>query len=150
MVRNRKTLRKAKKIDALLRQPEVLMKLQEMDKEEENQTLQDEHAALSAQHATDAARIAELEAQITALRTHRCEIKTVSDPEHEKTRQQCETLKSVVNFFGGIAPNKEQTAIGAIQQLPADAASLVCEAPSVRRSSRKIKRAISCRESGRF
>jgi hypothetical protein len=29
------------------------MKLQEMDKEEANQTLQDEHATLSAQHAAD-------------------------------------------------------------------------------------------------
>jgi hypothetical protein len=126
-----KTLKEAKKIDALLRQSEVLMKLQEMDKEEANQTLQDEQAALSAQHAADTQRIQELEAQIAALRTHRCEIKTVPDPGHEKTRQQCETLKSVVNFLGGIAPNKEQTAIRAIQQLPADAASLVCEAVGI-------------------
>jgi hypothetical protein len=55
-----KTLKEAKKIDALLRQSEVLMKLQEMDREEANQTLQDEHAALSAQHARDTARTAAL------------------------------------------------------------------------------------------
>src|ERR1035437_8708491 len=53
----------AKRVDALLRQSEVLMKLQEMDAEDRDQTLQDEHAQLQTQHAADAARIAELEAQ---------------------------------------------------------------------------------------
>ena len=91
----------AKKIDALLRQSEVLLRLQAMDAEDRDQTLQDEHAALSAQHAADTQRIQELEAQITALRTHRCEIKTVPDPEHEKTRQQCETLKAAIKFLAG-------------------------------------------------
>lgn len=117
----------AKKIDALLRQSEVLLRLQAMDAEDRDQTLQDEHAALSTQHAKDATRIAELEAQITALRAHRCETKTVPDPEHAKIRQQCEALSTALKFLGGVVANKEQTAIRAIQQLPADTASLVCE-----------------------
>jgi len=125
------TLKEAKKIDALLRQSEVLMKLQEMDKEEANQTLQDEHAALSAQHAADSQRIQELEAQITALRTHRCEIKTIPDPEHTKTLQQCEILSAALKFLAGVSSHKEHTAIRAIQELPVDAASLVCEAVGI-------------------
>ena len=47
----------AKKIDALLRQSEVLLRLQAMDAEDRDQTLQDEHSALTAQHAADAQRI---------------------------------------------------------------------------------------------
>jgi hypothetical protein len=75
----------------------------------------------------DTQRIQELEAEIMALRTHRCEIKTVLDPEHEKTRQQSEALSAALKFLADISSHKEQTAIRAIQQLPADAASLVCE-----------------------
>lgn len=126
-----KTLKEAKKIDALLHQSEVLMKLQEMDKEEANQTLQDEHAQLSEQHAADTQRIQGLESQITGLRAHRCEIKTVPDPEHAKIRQQCETLSAALKFLGGVSSHKEQTAIRAIQQLPADVASLVCDAVGI-------------------
>lgn len=123
----------AKKIDALLRQSEVLLRLQAMDAEDRDQTLQDEHSALTAQHAADAQRIQELEAQSTELKrqANRVEQIIVPDPEHEKTRQQCETLKSAVKFLAGVSSHKEQTAIRAIQQLPADAASLVCEAVGI-------------------
>ena len=121
----------AKRIDALLRQSEVLLRLQAMDIEDRDQTLQDEHTALTAQHAADAQRIQELEAQITALRTHRCEIKTVPDPEHAKTRQHCETLSAALTFLAGVSSHKEQTAIRAIQQLDQSAAVIVCDAVGI-------------------
>jgi len=129
-----KTLKEAKKIDALLRQSEVLMKLQEMDKDEANQTLQDEHAALTAQHSADTEKIAALEAQNASLKTHKCEIVTrvTTDPEHLKIRAQRDTLGAALRFLAGVVTSKEQTAIRAIQQLPADAASLVCEAVGIK------------------
>ena len=123
----------AKRVDALLRQSEVLMKLQEMDKEEANQTLQDERVTLEKQHAADTQRIQELEAQSAELKRDACLVKTVTvpDPEHEKTRQQCETLKTVVKFLAGIAPNKEQAAVRAVQQLNQSAAVIVCDAVGI-------------------
>ena len=124
---------KPKKIDALLRQSEVLLRLQAMDAEDRDQTLQDEHAALTAQHAADTQRIQELEAQSAELKRDACRVKTVTvpDPEHEKTRQQYEILKSVVKFLAGIAPNKEQAAVRAVQQLNQSAAVIVCDAVGI-------------------
>jgi hypothetical protein len=56
----------------------------------------------------------------------------LTDPEHDKTRRECETLKNVVKFFASIVANKEQTAIRAIQQLPADAPAVVCDAVGIK------------------
>jgi hypothetical protein len=50
---------------------------------------------------------------------------------NDKTRQQCETLKTVVKFLAGTAPNKEQAAVRALRELPADAASWVCDAVGI-------------------
>ncbi len=123
----------AKRVDALLRQSEVLMKLQEMDKDEANQTLQDEHVALEKQHAADAARITELENANGELKcqTNHVERIVVADPEHEKVRRDNETLGAALSFLAGVVANKEQTAIRALQQLPADVASVVCEAVGI-------------------
>jgi len=110
------------------------MKLQEMDKEEANQTLQDERVTLEKQHAADTQRIQELEAQSAELKRDAFRVKTVTvpDPEHEKTRQQCETLKAAIKFLAGVTSNREQTAIRAIQQLPTEAASIVCDAVGIK------------------
>jgi hypothetical protein len=123
----------AKKIDALLRQSEVLLRLQAMDAEDRDQTLQDEQAALTAQHAADTQRIQELEAQSAELKrqANRVERIVVPDPEHERIRQQNETLRAALKFLGGVVANKAEVAIRAIQQLPADAASLVCDAVEI-------------------
>jgi hypothetical protein len=124
----------AKKIDALLRQSEVLLRLQAMDAEDRDQTLQDEHAALTAQHAADTQRIQELEAQSAELKrqANRVEQIVVPDPDREKPRQQCATLTAALRFLAGIVSNKEQTAIRAIQQLPTEAASMVCDAVGIK------------------
>jgi hypothetical protein len=126
----------AKKIDALLRQSEVLLRLQAMDAEDRDQTLQDEHAALTAQHAADTQRIQELAAQSAELKrqANRVERIVVTEPEHERIRQQNETLRAALRFLADVVANKEQTTIRAIQQLPADAASLVCEAVGIKRA----------------
>jgi len=110
------------------------MKLQEMDKEEANQTLKDERVTLEKQHAADTQRIQELEAQSAELKRDAFRVKTVTvpDPEHEKTRQQCETLKAAIKFLAGVTSNREQTAIRAIQQLPTEAASIVCDAVGIK------------------
>lgn len=123
----------AKRIDALLRQSEVLLRLQAMDAEDRDQTLQDEHAALTAQHAADTERIATLQAQNDSLKSHKCEIVTrvTPDPEHLRIRAERDTLNAGVKFLAGVVANKEQTAILAIQQLPAEAATLVCEAVGI-------------------
>jgi hypothetical protein len=123
----------AKKIDALLRQSEVLLRLQGMDAGNRDESLQDENAALSAQHAADAQRIQELETQSVALKSHRCEVVTrvEPDPEHKKVRAERDTLKAVVKFLAAVVTNKEQAAIRAIQLLPADAACSVCDAVGV-------------------
>ena len=119
----------AKRVDALLKQSDLLLELQKMDAEDRASTLQDEHAALSAQHATDTAQIAELEAQMADLRqvANRVTTVTVPDPEHEKTRQQCETLTAVIDFLLRHVEKKEQTAIRAVQELTPAQASRVCE-----------------------
>jgi hypothetical protein len=124
----------AKKIDALLRQSEVLLRLQEMDADDRDQTLQDEHAALTAQHAADTQRIQELEAQSAELKrqANRVERIVVTDPEHERIRQQNEILGAALSFLSTQVLNREQTAIRAIRQLSADAASLVCEAVGIK------------------
>jgi len=105
-----------------------------MDKEEANQTLQDERVTLEKQHAADTQRIQELEAQSAELKRDAFRVKTVTvpDPEHEKTRQQCETLKAAIKFLAGVTSNREQTAIRAIQQLPTEAASIVCDAVGIK------------------
>jgi hypothetical protein len=89
----------AKKVDALLRQSEVLLRLQAMDAEERDQTLQDEHAALTARHAANTQRLQELEAQSAELKRQasRVERIVVPDPEHAKTRQQCVTLGAALD-----------------------------------------------------
>jgi hypothetical protein len=119
----------AKKVDALLRQSEVLLKLAEMDAEDKQSSVTEENAALTAQHATDTAQIAELEAQMADLRqvANRVTTVTVPDPEHEKTRQQCETLTAVIDFLLRHVEKKEQTAIRAVQELTPAQASRVCE-----------------------
>jgi hypothetical protein len=63
---------------------------------------------------------------------NRVERIVVPDPDREKTRQQCEALKSVVSFRSTQVVNQDQTAIRAIQQLPADAARSVCEAVGIK------------------
>ncbi len=129
-----KQMKPAKKVDALLRQSEVLLRLQEMDKDEANQTLQDEHAAAIAQKEDDARRIAELDAQNAALKNHKCEIVTrvATDPEHLKIRAENATLSTAFRFLARVVSVKEQAAIRAIQQLSPDAASLVCEAVEIK------------------
>jgi hypothetical protein len=105
-----------------------------MDAEDRDQTLQDEHAAITTQHAADTEKIATLEAQNASLKNHKCEIVTrvTTDPEHLKVRAERDTLTAALRFLAGVVANIEQTAIRAIQQLPADAASLVCEAVGIK------------------
>ncbi len=127
------TLKEAKAADLLMSMAELQKMLLQLTLDEKKDTLEAEHAALTAQHAADTQRIQELEAQNAELKrqANRVERIVVPDPEHEKTRQQCETLSAALNFLAGVSSHKEQTAIRAIQQLPADAASLVCDAVGI-------------------
>jgi hypothetical protein len=127
------TLKEAKAADLLMSMAELQRMLLQLTLDEKKDILEGEHAALSAQHAADTQRIQELEAQNTELRRDACRVKTVTvpDPEHEKTRQQCEMLKSVVKFVAGIAPNKEQAAVRAVQQLNQSVAVIVCDAMGI-------------------
>src|ERR1035437_4536892 len=105
-----------------------------MDAEDRDQTLQDEHAQLQTQHAADAARIAELEAQNAELRRDAGKVETVRvpDPDHEKIRKESETLRASLKFLAEVVSNKEQAAVRAIQQLPAEAASIVCDSLGIK------------------
>jgi hypothetical protein len=123
----------AKRTDALLKQADLLLRLQTADADEAETKLQDENERLTAQHAADAEKIATLEAQNNELHRAANQVKTVTvlDPEHSKTRQQSEALRAVVSFLS-TQVNREQTAIRAIQQLSSDAASIICDAVGIK------------------
>jgi hypothetical protein len=88
----------AKKVDALLKQSDLLLKLQEIDAEDRDQTLQEEHAALTAQHAADTEKIATLESENASLKNHKCEttVITRTDPEAAQLREQNTALRDIL------------------------------------------------------
>jgi hypothetical protein len=118
----------AKRVDALLRQSDLLLELQKMDAEDRASTLQDEHAALSAQHAADTQRVATLESELSTLRAHRCEttIRTVIDPEHKTVRAERDTLATAIQIISAQIDNKEVAAVRAIRDADPSVASLIC------------------------
>jgi hypothetical protein len=128
------TLKEAKAADLLMSMAELQKMFLQLTLDEKKETLQGEHAALSAQHAADAQHIQALEAQSAALKSHRCEVMTrvEPDPEHKKVRAERDTLSAAFKFLAGVVTNKEQAAIQAIQQLPADAACSVCDAVGIK------------------
>ena len=128
------TLKEAKAADLLMSMAELQRMLLQLTLDEKKETLEGERAALTSRHAADTQRILELEAQSLELKhqANRVERIVVPDPEHEKTRQQNETMGAALKSLAGVVANKEQTAIRAIQQLPAEAASLVCEAVGIK------------------
>ena len=71
------TLKEAKAADLLMSMADLQRMLLQLTLDDKNDRPEGEHAALCAQHAADTQRIQELEAQLTALSAHRCEIKTV-------------------------------------------------------------------------
>jgi hypothetical protein len=128
------TLKEAKAADLLMSMAELQKMLLQLTLDEKQDTLEEEHAAAVAQKEADARRIAQLESENAALKSHRCEVMTrvEPDPEHTKVRAERDTLGAALKFLAGVVANREQAAIRAIQQLPADAASLVCEAVGIK------------------
>jgi hypothetical protein len=128
------TLKEAKAADLLMSMAELQKMLLQLTLDEKKDTLEEEHAAAVAQKEADARRIAQLESENALLKNHQCEIVThvTTDPEHLKIRAERDTLSAALRFLAGVVANIEQTAIRAIQQLPADAASLVCEAVGIK------------------
>jgi hypothetical protein len=123
------TLKEAKAADLLMSMAELQRMLLQLTLDEKKDTLEGEHAAAVAQKEADARRIAQLESENASLKNHKCEIVThvTTDPEHLKIRAQRDTLTAALRFLAGVVANKEQTAIRAIQQLPTDVASSVCD-----------------------
>ena len=114
------------RIDAL-----VLLAAEERGavKEKNDKAARETVEQLNEQHAADQERIDSLTVENVELQkqSNRVQTVTVPDPEHEKTRRECETLRSVVNFLTANVGHKEQTAIRAIQELPAVVASIICD-----------------------
>ena len=123
------TLKEAKAADLLMSMAELQKMLLQLTLDEKKDTLEGEHAALSAQHTADTQRIQALEAQNTELRRDACRVKTVTvpDPEHEKVRRKNDMLKSVLSLLI-TQIDREQVAVRALRELPADAASSLCDA----------------------
>lgn len=56
----------------------------------------------------------------------------LATPEHLKIRAERDTLSAAFKFLAGVVANKEHAAIRAIQQLPADVASSVCDSLGIK------------------
>ncbi|MGA7694120.1 MAG: hypothetical protein WCA76_03780 [Candidatus Sulfotelmatobacter sp.] len=117
----------AKKADALIRQSEVLMKLQEMDAEDKQSSIAEENAQLQERHAADVAHISELESHTEELRRAANRVTTVivPDPEAQRLRANNTRLQRTIDFTVKQIANPEMTAIRAIREVP-ESADMIC------------------------
>ena len=127
------TLKESKVADLLIEKTSLQKMLLQLDLDEKGDEQAQEVERLTNQHTADTLRLATLEQQNTELRRDASQVKTVTvpDPGHSKTRQQCDTLSASLKFLTRYVEAREQTAVRAIQQLPAEAASIVCDAVGI-------------------
>lgn len=122
-------LKEGKRGDVLIAKANALKELLALEADDRETSVQDTITRLEDQHASDTRRISELQVENATLRAKPDVIREVPDPEHAVVRQQNDLLTGALKLIASLMSeeDRQKTVIHALQNLPSDAARLVCQ-----------------------